>query len=248
MACPLLPLNPPRAEQNEAAEVIVKGMRTGCNSGVLAGIAIAAAVLSFPRSPLADEPQPVADTCVVASAPEHVTQPPVKVAVVQFSSAEGKPFTSCAVTVAPLKEAGDQLSRAVAMKLTAWPEYVVLDEDVVRKAVAKHHLAKQGLDTLEVVRKLAKLTGADAVVIGETDGTAWSGNGHEGGSLYASFRMLSTANAKVLWAVDGQVQDTRSTRDLVANLAADTTTRLFAWLQATQGGGLLAMNEPAEAE
>jgi hypothetical protein len=102
-------------------------------------------------------------------------------------------------------------------------------------------LTRKGLENPDVLRKLAELTGADAVVVGEADGTTWSGNGRQGGSLYASFRMIATADAKVLWTVDGQVQDTESTGDLVAALAADTTSRLFAQLQASQGNSLLAM-------
>jgi hypothetical protein len=210
--------------------------------------ATAVAALLLPGAILANDTQAVVDQDVVSSTPDHVTHPPVKVAVLAFSSSEGESFTSCEVTVAPLKEAGEKFSQAVADKLGEWPEYLVIDQDIVNKAVKKHRLAKQGLDTPELARRLAQLTGADAVVIGETDGTAWSGRGHSGGSLYASFRMLSTVDAKVLWAIDGQVQDTQSSRDLVANLTADTMTRLFARLQAAQGGSLLAMNEPVKAE
>lgn len=196
----------------------------------------------------ADEVVAGAEARVIASAPEHISQPPVKVAVVRFASEEVKPFTSCSVTVASLKDAGAQLSRQVADKLAGWPEYTILDSEAVWKVVEKHHLTRAGLDNPEVARKLARLTGADAVVIGEADGTVWSGNGHQGGNLYASFRMLSTADAKVLWAVDGQVQDTESVGDLVADLVSDTTARLFAQLQASQGRGLVAMSEPRITE
>lgn len=147
-----------------------------------------------------------------------------------------------------LKGAGEDLSREIADKLASWPEYTILDVETVWKVVQKHHLTRRGLDSPEVARKLAKLTGADAVVIGEADGTVWRGNGHEGGNLYASFRMLSTADARVLWAIDGQVQSTQSTGDLVTSLASDMTSRLFAQLQVAQGRGLVAMVEPRETE
>jgi hypothetical protein len=219
----------------------MKNTRTVWTGWTMMAATVAAVVTYASVAAVADESVPADGTHVVASAPEQVTRPPVKIAVVRFSSAEGDMFTSCSITVAPLKDAGEQLSREIAGKLATWPEYTILDPESVWKAVEKHHLTRKGLENPDVLRKLAELTGADAVVVGEADGTTWSGNGRQGGSLYASFRMIATADAKVLWTVDGQVQDTESTGDLVAALAADTTSRLFAQLQASQGNSLLAM-------
>lgn len=209
---------------------------------MMAAAAAVAVVAHTPAASIAEEAAATDGVQVAATAPEQVSHPPAKVAVVQFSSAGGEAFTSCSIKVEPLKDSGSRLSREVAEKLATWPEYTIIDPDTVRKAVDKHHLTRKGLEDPEVVRKLAALTGADAVVVGETDGTTWNGNGRRGGSLYASFRMLSTADARVLWTVDGQAQDMESSSDLIAALAADMTSRLFAQLQAAQGRSLLAMS------
>lgn len=206
-------------------------------------LAIAVATLAHCAKAAADEvvTPSAAGASVVSSLPAGVTQPPVKIAVLPFASAGGTPFTSCSVTVAPMKDAGKRISGEVASKLAAWPEYEIIDQALVQRIAEKHHFDAKNLTDPEALRHFAQLTGASAIVTGEADGTVWSGNGHSGGNLFAAARMLSTTDGKTLWSVDGQSQSTTSQADLAPDLAANMTARLFAQLQESQSGRLLAM-------
>ncbi len=169
----------------------------------------------------------------------------LRIAVVDFSAAFGRPFSSCDVKVTPLSDAGNQLSGAISERLGTWPEYAVIDREEVRKAVARYKLSKHGFSKPSSLLKLAEVLGADAVVLGQTEGSAWTGKGHEGGSLYASLQMVSTADQRVLWSIDGNTTSLTSSKDVVLDLAESLTKDLFAKL--VEGGGvrpLLAMHRP----
>jgi hypothetical protein len=170
--------------------------------------------------------------CENSYADEAVASPaPVKVAVVDFSSARGGAFTSCNVTMTPLKDAGRDISSELSQRLATWSSYQILDRDEVQKAVQKCKLYKRGFFDRKALEKLAELTGADAVIVGQTEGNAWSGKGHAGASLYASAQMLSTYTGEVVWSIDGSVTDTQTSKNIVSELAGDMTERLYVKLQ-----------------
>lgn len=172
-----------------------------------------------------------ADAVLNDDAAESATADAIRVAVVDFSSADGKAFTSCNVTLTPMHKAGGELSRYIAERLNAWPEYSVLDPAIVNRAIAKHKLARKGLNKPETLTRLADVTGVDAVVVGQTEGSSWKGKGHAGASLYASMQLVSTQTADVIWSIDGNLTDTRSRKNVVPDLACDLTERLYAQLQ-----------------
>ena len=158
----------------------------------------------------------------------------IRVAVVDFASATGESFTSCDITVKPMDKAGPLFSEAVASRISDWSEYEIVDRDDVARVIKKHKLSKKGLSSDASLRKLSELLDVQLVLVGQTEGTAWSGKGHAGGSLYASIQMLSAVNADVLWSIDGSVTDVKSTRQLIPSLADDMTGRLYAEIQAVE--------------
>jgi hypothetical protein len=158
----------------------------------------------------------------------------IRVAVVDFSSAAGESFTSCNITMKSMDKAGPQFSEAVASRISDWSEYEIVDRDVVTRAITKYKLSKKGLHSEASLKKLAELLDVQLVLIGQTEGTAWSGKGHAGGSLFASIQMLSAVNADVLWSIDGSITDAQSSRQLVPSLADDMTGRLYAEIQAVE--------------
>ncbi|MBL7115198.1 MAG: hypothetical protein ISS35_05475 [Kiritimatiellae bacterium] len=158
----------------------------------------------------------------------------IRVAVVDFASATGESFTSCDITVKPMDKAGPLFSEAVASRISDWSEYEIVDRDDVARVIKKHKLSKKGLASDDSLRKLSELLDVQLVLVGQTEGTAWSGKGHAGGSLYASIQMLSAVNADVLWSIDGSVTDVKSTRQLIPSLADDMTGRLYAEIQAVE--------------
>ena len=170
---------------------------------------------------------------------------PRKVAVIDFSSADGKSFTSCQVTMTPLSDAGKKLSREIADRLKGWAEYEIVTADRVAKAIRRHRVSVDDLHEASTLKELAEALSVDAVVVGRTDGSRWSGKGHRGASLYASIEMRSTSGGEVLWSVDGYVQNTRDDRGIVPELAEDMMENLYAKLHGMDDSSrpLLALKE-----
>lgn len=167
----------------------------------------------------------------------------IRVAVVDFSSAAGSPFTSCSVTVTPLHDSGKKLSCEIATRLRQRPEYEIIEASVVKEAIQSNKLHKKGLDKPSTLRKLAFLVGADAVVLGHTEGSRWSGKGHKGASLFASIRMVATGKEETLWTVDGCVSNTKSERNIVPELADDMMQQLIVKTEEQRVAKLLALRE-----
>ncbi len=167
----------------------------------------------------------------------------IRVAVVDFSSANGSPFTSCSVTVTPLNKAGEKLSEEIATRLGQRPEYEIIEPNVVREAIQSNKLYKRGLDKPSTLRKLAFLVGADAVVMGHTEGSRWAGKGHKGASLFASIRMVATNREETLWALDACVSNTKSERNIVPELADDMMQQLIVKSEEQRVAKLLALRD-----
>ena len=161
----------------------------------------------------------------------------LRVAVVAFEAAEGNEFTSCGVTIMPMKDSGRVFSEAIANRLALWPDYEVLDYDAVQAVVTTRNLAKRGLHQAAMLEELAQLTGADAVLMGVTDGTVWHARGgSSGSSLYASMRMVSAADAEVMWTIDGTVtENAMAARQVCPQLAQSMLTELHARLERGTG-------------
>lgn len=174
----------------------------------------------------------------IESAPDAM-----RVAVVGFSSAEGTAFTSCSVTVTPLHDSGEKLSNEIAARLGQRPEYRIIEPRVVREAIQSNKLHKRGFDKPSTLRKLAALVGADAVVLGHTEGSRWAGKGHKGASLFASIRMVATDKEETLWTVDGCVSNTKSERNIVPELADDMMQQLIVKSEEQRVARMLALRE-----
>jgi len=174
----------------------------------------------------------------------QVSEDAIRVAVVDFSSASGSPFTSCAVTVTPLYDSGEKLSYEIASRLGQRPEYDIIEPDLVRQAILTSRLHRRGLDKPATLKKLATLIGADAVVLGHTEGSKWSGKGHKGASLFASIRMVSADRDETLWTIDGCVSNTKSDQNIVPDLADDMIHDLIVKTEEQRVAKLLALKEP----
>jgi nucleotide-binding universal stress UspA family protein len=171
----------------------------------------------------------------------------LRVAVLTFTSAEGKAFTSCDVTVTPLRNAGQELSREIGRRLALDKGVEVVEDSVLKRHVAEHRLAKRGVLDEEAILRLAELVDADIVVIGQTDGTRWGGHGHAGASLFAALQLLSRVDRKVTWSNDDFVQNTGSADEVVPMLAEKMMPALLAQVSRSVDSGLLALADAGKA-
>ena len=122
----------------------------------------------------------------------------------------------------------------------------MVDRKAVVGSLAGHRALSARIAKPEALREVGKLVGADAVVVGQTDGSAWSGNGHRGASLYASVQMVRVADGSVIWSIDGLVTDPQSQDQVVGALADDLASRLFT--QLAKAGLDKQLHTTAEAE
>ncbi|MEM7230918.1 MAG: CsgG/HfaB family protein [Planctomycetota bacterium] len=152
----------------------------------------------------------------MAKAPEK----DLRVAVLDFETKEGKEYNDGLTNFKPDANAGPRLAEVVATKLVGLPKHVLIERSRLEEVRKELELQQEDL-VGENLKKLGKLAGADAIVLGSAEGTYLNNAFGWANQLRASFRLVDIEAGSVLWSVDGHIYDTNSSSDVYVMLTLD---------------------------